>query len=277
LVGLEADGAVLVRIGEHAVFRLPGRIVARVARSAAYVDDARKEIAVANWLEAVAFPAVRAIDVRQPVEVDGRVVVFWESVNDRQEYGSVAEVAELVRRLHGLEVPEGLHLPSLDPFAKAEGRIAGAIALTEEDKSFLQTRLVELRQVYEELPWVLPVGVIHGDASIGNVIHDRSGSPIMLDLDGFSIGPREWDLSLTAIYFDSFGWHTRAEYDEFARIYGFDIMSWAGYPALRNIREFLMVTWLSQKASEGKKFADEVAKRIATLRTGTSRRSWLPY
>lgn len=26
-----------------------------------------------------------------------------------------------------------------------------------------------------------------------------------IDLDGFAIGPREWDLALTAIYYDSFG------------------------------------------------------------------------
>ena len=41
--------------------------------------------------------------------------------------------------------------------------------------------------------------------------------------------PREWDLALTAIYYDSFGWHTREEYETFVRIYGFDIMQWPGY------------------------------------------------
>ena len=71
----------------------------------------------------------------------------------------------------------------------------------------------------------------------------------MIDLDGFAIGPREWDLALTAIYYDSFGWHTREEYEDFVRVYGFDIMQWPGYPVMRAVREFLMVTWVIQKAA----------------------------
>ena len=49
-------------------------------------------------------------------------------------------------------------------------------------------------------------------------------------LDGFAIGHREWDLALTAVYYDSFGWHTREEYETFARLYGFNIMHLAGLP-----------------------------------------------
>ncbi len=54
--------------------------------------------------------------------------------------------------------------------------------------------------------------MIHGDASVGNVLRDRQGAPVLIDLEGFAIGPREWDLGLTAMYYDSFGWHTRQEY-----------------------------------------------------------------
>lgn len=53
---------------------------------------------------------------------------------------------------------------------------------------------------------------------------DSRENPILIDLDGFAIGPREWDLVLTAIYYDCFGWHTREEYEEFVRVYGFDVM-----------------------------------------------------
>jgi hypothetical protein len=54
-------------------------------------------------------------------------------------------------------------------------------------------------------------------------------------------------------------------------------MRWPGYPVLRDVREFLMVTWLSQKAGHDEQAAAEVAKRIAALRTGGSKRDWLPY
>jgi aminoglycoside phosphotransferase (APT) family kinase protein len=65
-----------------------------------------------------------------------------------------------------------------------------------------------------------PDDLIHGDAGVGNVLHDYRGNPMVIDLDGFAVGPREWDLALTAIYYDSFGWHTREEYEDFVRVYG---------------------------------------------------------
>jgi aminoglycoside phosphotransferase (APT) family kinase protein len=125
--------------------------------------------------------------------------------------------------------------------------------------------LARLREEYASLEFVLPPGAIHGDASVGNVLRGNDGNPVLIDLDGFAIGPREWDLALTAIYYDSFGWHTREEYKDFARVYGFDIMRWPGYPTMRSVREFLMVTWLIQKAAEDDKAA-EARKRISDLR-----------
>jgi hypothetical protein len=82
---------------------------------------------------------------------------------------------------------------------------------------------------------------------------------------------------LTATYYDSFGWHTLAEYEQFAASYGFDVMKWTGYPVLRDVREFLMVTWLSQKGAEDERASAEVRKRIAALRSGGSKRDWLPF
>jgi aminoglycoside phosphotransferase (APT) family kinase protein len=102
--------------------------------------------------------------------------------------------------------------------------------------------LADLRYQYAGLSFTLPRGVIHGDASVGNVLHDFRGEAVIIDLDGFAIGPREWDVALTAIYYDSFGWHTREEYETFVRVYGYDIMQWPGYPTMRAVREFLMVT-----------------------------------
>ena len=60
-------------------------------------------------------------------------------------------------------------------------------------------------------------------------------------------------------------------------MYGFDIMGWPGYPVMRSVREFLMVTWVIQKAPESKEAAAEARKRISALRTGTIRKDWHPY
>jgi aminoglycoside phosphotransferase (APT) family kinase protein len=277
IAGFDQRGARLLRLGENAMFRLAEPIVVRIARTAAYEPDARKEVAVARWLEAENYPAVRALPIDQPLVIDGYVVTFWEAVSDEEVYGTPAEVAALLVRLHALTPPAGMDLQPLRPFARAERRIEQNGWLSPGDRSFLRTRLEELRARYAQLQFTLSPGVIHGDASVGNVIHDGDGRPVLIDLDGFAIGPREWDLVLTAIYYDSFGWHTAVEYAAFAEVYGFDVMRWPGYPVLRDVREFLMVTWLSQKAGHDEQVAAEVRKRIASLRTGSSKRDWQPY
>ena len=275
--GLDADGASLIRLGENAMFRLRQPVVVRIARTAAYEPDARKEVAVARWLEAESYPAVRALPIDQPLAIDGRVVTFWEALSDQEVYGSPADVATLLARLHGMTPPASLGLEPLRPFGRAERRIEINGWFSPEDRSFLRNRLATLKTAYADLRFVLPAGVIHGDASVGNVIYDRDDQAVLIDLDGFAIGPREWDLVLTAIYYDSFGWHTEKEYAEFVSVYGFDVMQWPGYPVLRDVREFLMVTWLSQKAGHDERAAAETRKRIADLRSGRSKRDWQPY
>jgi aminoglycoside phosphotransferase (APT) family kinase protein len=277
-VGLDSDGAALMRIGSNAVYRLREPVVARISRNGAALKEAQTAIAVARWLETSEFPAVRALYVEQPVKVDQRVVTFWTALSDDgDEYASVAEIANVLSKLHSLVPPKGLDLPVLAPFDRADLRIENSNGVSAEDRRFLAERLADLRESYAKLEFNLPQGVIHGDASVGNVLKDRDGKAVLIDLDGFAIGPREWDLVLTAVYFDRFGWHTKEEYETFVSVYGFDIMRWAGYPVLRDVREFLMVTWLSQKADENQQTADEARKRIDSLRTGASRKNWKPY
>ena len=277
--GVDAEGAELLRLGENAIYRLrPVPLVARIARTADYLPDIETEVAVARWLESVAFPSVRlAGPDAQPVVADGRVVTFWELVTDREEYGTVAELAALLRWLHGLEPPSSLVLPQLRPFGRVESRISLA-ELGDDDGGFLRDRLAELRERYAGLEFVLPAGLVHGDANVGNILRRRAdGVAVLIDLDGVAAGPREWDLVLTAMYFERFGWHTAAEYAAFCEVYGFDVMAWPGYPVLRDIRELTMVTWLAQNAGESAEIAAEVGKRIADLRSGDGRRDWAPF
>ncbi|WP_030916436.1 phosphotransferase enzyme family protein [Streptosporangium amethystogenes] len=276
-VGLDPSNARLVRLGENAVYRLASPVIARIGRTTAYADDARKEVAVAGWLATEGFPSVRTLSLDQPLIVDGRVATFWESISEEENYASPAELGTLLATLHTMEAPAGLRLPPLEPFARAEHRIAGNDWFSPEDASFLHERLAELREGYAALSFGLPQGVIHGDASVGNVIRDRTGRPTLLDLDGFALGPREWDLVLTAIYYERFGWHTAGEYDAFTQAYGFDVMRWPGYRVLGDVREFLMVTWLSQQAGQDERAAAEVRKRIRALRTNADRGDWEPY
>jgi len=141
----------------------------------------------------------------------------------------------------------------------------------------MTAELARLRTEYGRLDFDLPQGVIHGDANIGNVLRDYHGNPVVIDLDGFATGPREWDLLQTALYYDHFGWHTREQYETFARVYGFDIMRWPGYPTLAAAREFIIVTWIVSKAGEDERTSIEARKRLVALRTGGGRKDWSPF
>jgi thiamine kinase-like enzyme len=276
--GLSADGARLLRLGSNAVYRLVVPVVSRIAYADTDTEAAARTVEVARWLESADYPAVRALDVDQPVIIYGHPVTFWEALSDSgDEYATIDQVADLIARLHKLTPPATLVLPALEPFGDAEDRISESQWLTEDDHAWMKAELARLRAEYARLEFALPQGIIHGDANIGNVLRDYHGNPVVIDLDGFATGPREWDLIQTAIYYDRFGWHTREQYETFARVYGFDIMQWPGYPVLAAIREFIIVTWIMSKAREDERTSAEARKRINTLRTGGSRKDWDPF
>jgi aminoglycoside phosphotransferase len=267
-VGINTAQAELVTPGEIAVYDLRGLwLIARIARTTAYLPDFTTEVEVARWLESAGFPAARVAGTAdQPIVADGRVVTFWAQVAERKHYGTVAELASLLRRLHDLDPPSSLVLPELRPFKGAQARISRA-ELPEDDREFLLSRLDDLRDRYAHLNFVLPPGPIHGNASVSSVLPLMGDdSRVLVDLDCFAVGPREWDLVLTAMYFERFGWHTWEEYLEFAVGYGFDVMSWPGYTVLRNVRELMLLTWLALNPWNLPEIQSEVSGRIADLR-----------
>jgi aminoglycoside phosphotransferase (APT) family kinase protein len=217
--------------------------------------------------------------VEQPVVVGGRVVTFWENAQDRVEYARLDELADLLKWLHWLEEPEELGLGYFDPFAKVWGslRSLADTGVSEDDREFLEERAGRLHKDYDRLDFVLPFGVVHGDANVGNAIRGSDGRALLIDLDGFTLAQREWDLVLTALYYERFGWHTRAEYESFVFHYGFDLMNWPGYPVLADVRELMMTLWLGHQVSTNARAAEEFPRRVRALRTGGSRRDWQPF
>ena len=116
IAGIDATGARLLRVGSNAVYRLTAPVIARVSRPGADPAQVRRTVAVARWLRSVDYPAVRVVNVGQPVVTDEQVVTFWDAVSDEgDQYASVAEVAEVLIKLHKLTAPAGLHLPELSP------------------------------------------------------------------------------------------------------------------------------------------------------------------
>jgi aminoglycoside phosphotransferase (APT) family kinase protein len=279
--GLEASGAELLRLGSNAVYRLASApVVVRIARDSRSLPEMSRAVRVARWLTEESFPAVRVVaGVTQPVVVGGRVVTFWENAQDREEYASVAELGDLLRWLHWLEEPEAVELPYFEPFDKVRASLDSLVSagVSAEDHAFLEDRAEELRKRYDRLDFVLPYGLVHGDANVGNALRSRNGRAILIDLDGFALAPREWDLVLTALFYERFGWHTRAEYESFVHHYGFDVMNWPGYPVLADVRELMMTLWLGHQVDTNPRAAEEFPRRLQALRTGGSRRDWTPF
>ncbi|MFE5374142.1 phosphotransferase family protein [Streptomyces mirabilis] len=277
--GLDPGGAELLRLGSNAVYRLSGSpVIVRIARDPDVLEEMERAVRVARWLEAEDLPATRVpAGITQPLAVGSRVVTFWESVQEREEYATVGELADLLRRLHWLEEPESLRLPYFDPFAKLSASLGRMDGVTEDDRTFLEERAEKLNKDYDRLDFVLPFGMIHGDASIGNVLRHRDGHAVLIDLDGFALAPREWDLIQTAMFYDRYGWHTKAEYAEFVHRYGFDLMNWPGYETLADLRELMMVVWLGHQVASSERSAEEFARRVRSLRTGEGRNEWRPF
>ncbi|ONK11210.1 aminoglycoside phosphotransferase family protein [Streptomyces sp. MP131-18] len=277
--GLDPAGAELLRLGSNAVYRLASApVVVRIAQDPGALGEMERVVRVARWLAAEDFPATRVVPgVRQPIVAGGRVVTFWENAQDREEYARLDELGDLLRQLHWLEEPESLGLPYYDPLSKLLASVRELDGITPDDRTFLEERAGRLQKDYDRLDFVLPFGAIHGDANVGNAIRHRDGHAILIDLDGFSLAHREWDLVLTSLYYERFGWHSKAEYESFVYHYGFELMNWPGYPVLADVRELMMTLWLGKRASVDARVGEEFARRVNTLRIGGSRRDWRPF
>ena len=269
--GVDPAGAWPIRLGENAIFLVPG-VVVRIARPG-QLAAAAKEVRVARWFAHHALPAVRALDgVEQPVEVDGRPVTFWEELPPHR-HGTVAEIADALRQLHDLPVPAVL-LDLLDPFVRLAARIDAGTTLPMDDRAWLNDRLGTLCKRYRALPTGLPSCVVHGDAWGGNIVTTHDGRTLLLDLERCSIGPPEWDLVSIALRRTSFGWLSESEYRSFCHRYGHDVTKWAGYELLRDIRELRMALYRVQRAAESSIEQKEAEFRVSCLRGMHGQRPW---
>lgn len=272
-IGLPAEGAELVRLGENAIFRLSGKpLVVRVARSAERLPIVHRELCVARWLDGAGVAVARPYDgVEQPVVVDSHPVSVWHLIDDGPHRPGLADLALLLRQVHDLDNGP-CQLPNLDPLGVSDQRIRAVVGLEDSDRSFLIEWCRELRDRFDRLHFALPPGFVHGDAHTGNLMGEP-GRAVLIDFEGAAIGPREWDLVAIALSRSRFGL-TEDVYRRFVDAYGFDVASWEGFGVLRDMRELYMTAWLMQNLSQGPAVAAEVALRIESMRVGDTSREW---
>ncbi|QDN87733.1 MULTISPECIES: aminoglycoside phosphotransferase family protein [unclassified Streptomyces] len=278
-VGLDGGGAELIRLGENALFRLVSvPVIMRIARSVEYLVAARKEVAVSRWLADEGFPAARVVeDLEQPLVVDGHPVTFWHLIVEEGRPATYGELGGVLRDLHALVLPDGLELPRYSAFGLSDLRLERAAGISEDDLEFLRKRGQELKGRLAELRFGSPLGPVHGDAHTDNLMVDRSGVVHLIDLENFCVDHPEWDLEVAAHEYHRLGWVSEQQYADFVRSYDRDLTEWPGFATLCAIQEFKMTTWLMQNVSEGEDVAQEVGRRIASLRDDAAPRNWLPY
>ncbi|KUN02060.1 aminoglycoside phosphotransferase [Streptomyces yokosukanensis] len=268
--GLSPEGAEPIRLAENDLWKIPGGVVVRIAR-AGQESAAAREVAVARWLAENNVPAVRPMPWEQPVHADGRAATFWELLPPHR-HGTEADLAPLLRRMHELPAPS-FPIGRLQPFVRVADRLAAARSVSDDDRKWLLNRLDELQHQWGQLPAGRPHCVIHGDAWGGNcAVTDEAA--LLMDFERTSLGPPEWDLTSTAVAYDTFGTLSEERYTAYCELYGYDVRTWAGYPTLRGIRELRLVTFAVQIADHAPDALDQARYRIACVRGLQGSRPW---
>ncbi|MFD8596827.1 phosphotransferase family protein [Kitasatospora sp. NPDC059646] len=271
--GRPSAGAELIRAGENTLWRLPGKVVARVGRVGQTAVAAR-ELAVARWLHRHRVPAVRPLaEPPGPIEVHGRPVTFWHELPPHR-HATAPELAAALRRLHELPPPAG-GLEPIDPFVRLAARIDGAATLGAPQRHWLHDRLADLRTAWHELDRApTPSTVVHGDAWGGNLAVTATAAHL-LDFERTALGPPAWDLTSTAVAHDSFGTLAAPGYAAFCAAYGADVTEWPGYPVYRAIRELRVACYaLQQAAADPGRHRAQAHYRLACLRGEHGPRPW---
>ena len=157
-------------------------------------------------------------------------------------------------------------------------RIREAAGVAPRDLAFLTAELAAVEELVAGLADVeplVPPGVVHGDAFLGNVIASASG-PVLCDFDGVCVGPREWDLVPVAVGAQRFD-YAAGLHDDFVGGYGVDVTTWRGFPALRRLRELQLVTSVLPVLEANPALLPQWRLRVESLRRRDDAVRWTPY
>lgn len=273
-VSLTDANLTLLRFGNNAVFQVDEHYVIRVARPDTPLAHLQQEVNVATALANHGVPVVRlvTVPVSQPLTAGDAYGTLWEYL-PRAGATTYHQLGALLRAFHNQTTSLPLQLPNWQPLASARRRLdVLADQYPPEDIALLEHWYKHIHNMLTKLKPALPPGPIHGQAEINNILL-RDGQPVFSDLERVAYGPREWDLTDTAATTARF--HLPQEhYHALTSTYGFDVMTWEGFPTLRRVWEFRATTWLMQTKNHRPEIADEIQVRLNTWRNDDPDRGW---
>ncbi|WP_454852279.1 phosphotransferase enzyme family protein [Promicromonospora soli] len=271
-VEIPSAGAELLRDGENQIYRLPGKIVVRINKPGQQKVAAR-EVFLGRWLNDNGVRAVEILAVTQPVVAFDHPVTFWHELPPHRP-GTPQQVAQALKQLHALPVPDQLAQHKVAPFVRLHERVTGAQWLPDDDRAWLLGQLADLESRWAERPPGLPEAVIHGDAWAGNVVDVDGQGVTLMDLERCSVGPPEWDLTSTACRLTSFGTLSAETYADYCDAYGFDVTQRAGFELFRDIRELRVTCFAAYVAQSRSNLRDDAQLRVDSLRGRNGPRPW---
>jgi Ser/Thr protein kinase RdoA (MazF antagonist) len=167
-------------------------------------------------------------------------------------------------------VPTHLELPRLAPPPFAQ-RIQQA-QTDQDSKQQLTAMAADLTRRWDTTRWPQPWSVIHADPSTHNTMRGNGGT-YLVDLEGVSIGPRQWDQAVIAVQSD-----TQADppsaWEEFRDAYGEDVTTWDGYALLRDIRSLTLCLFALRHAHTSEHAREQADYRLACLMGRHGPRPW---
>lgn len=274
--GLDTAGSELIKFTNNAVFRLRhAPVVVRIAGSATMRKRAAKVVRMARWLADHNVPAVQLLPhFAQPIDVDGHLATLWVEVPLAGRDLTGADLGILLRRLHSI-TDSPPNLPRWNTLESIRSRLAEAEGLHARDHDFLAATADELEDALGKVTYHLATGVIHGDATVANLI-SGPGGPVICDFDSSSTGPREWDLTPVATGQFRFA-NSKNNHAVLAEAYGFDITRWEGFPILRRLRELQLVTSVVPVLRSNPSLREQWSHRLNTFRSGETGALWEAY
>lgn len=271
-VGISSVGAELLRDGENQIYRLPGKVIVRINKPGQEKVAAR-EVFLGRWLNDNGVRAVEPLPVTQPVIALDHPVTFWHELPP-QRPGTPHQVADTLKQLHALPIPDQFAQHKVAPFVRLHERVTGARWLPDVDRAWLLGHLADLETRWAERPAGLPEALIHGDAWAGNVVDVDGQCVTLMDLERCSVGPPEWDLTSTACRLTSFGTLSTASYAEYCDAYGIDVTQWAGFQLFRDIRELRVTCFAAYVAQSRPALRNDAQLRVDSLRGRNGPRPW---